>query len=466
MFENLSERLERSFKILKGEGRITEINVAETLKDVRRALLDADVNYKVAKTFTDTVKQKALGQNVLTSVKPGQLMVKIVHDELATLMGGTATELNLKSRPSVILMAGLNGAGKTTLSGKLAFLLKTKKNRKPLLVACDVYRPAAVEQLRVLAEQIEVPIYMNLVSKDPVAIALEGIKEAKAKGYDTVIVDTAGRLAVDEALMKEIAAIKDATQPDETLFVVDAMTGQDAVNTAKEFNERLDYDGVVLTKLDGDTRGGAALSIRTVVNKPIKFVGMGEKMEALDVFHPERMADRILGMGDIVSLVERAQAQFDEEEARKLQRKIQKNQFDFNDFLAQIQQIKKMGNLKDLAAMIPGVGKALKDVEIDDNAFKGIEAIILSMTPKERQHPEILNQSRKNRIAKGSGTNIQEVNRLVKQFDQTLKMMKMVTGSKMGRMMGSLPKMGGMPKMPAGMPKMPNLPGMPKMPKD
>lgn len=458
MFENLSERLERSFKILKGEGHITEINVAETLKDVRRALLDADVNYKVAKTFTDTVKQKALGQNVLTSVKPGQLMVKIVHDELAALMGGTATELNLKSRPAVILMAGLNGAGKTTLSGKLAFLLKEKKHRKPLLVACDVYRPAAIEQLRVLAEQIEVPIYMNLESKDPVAIALEGIQEAKAKGFDTVIVDTAGRLAVDEELMQEIAAIKKATQPDETLFVVDAMTGQDAVNTAKEFNERLDYDGVVLTKLDGDTRGGAALSIRTVVDKPIKFVGTGEKMEALDVFHPERMADRILGMGDIVSLVERAQAQFDEEEARKLQRKIQKNQFDFNDFLAQIQQIKKMGNLKDLAAMIPGVGKALKDVEIDDNAFKGIEAIILSMTPKERQRPEILNQSRKMRIAKGSGTTIQEVNRLVKQFDQTRKMMKMVTGSKMGRMMNS------MPKMPAGM-KMPNLPGMPKMPK-
>uniref|UniRef100_UPI003FEEBEBB signal recognition particle protein n=1 Tax=Alloprevotella sp. TaxID=1872471 RepID=UPI003FEEBEBB len=447
MFENLSERLERSFKILKGEGRITEINVAETLKDVRRALLDADVNYKVAKSFTDRVKQKALGQNVLTSVKPGQLMVKIVHDELAELMGGHASELKLQSRPSVILMAGLNGAGKTTLSGKLAFFLKTKKNRKPLLVACDVYRPAAVEQLRVLAEQIEVPIYMNLNEKDPVKIAREGIQEAKAKGYDTVIVDTAGRLAVDEELMNEIAAIKEAAQPDDTLFVVDAMTGQDAVNTAKEFNDRLDYEGVVLTKLDGDTRGGAALSIRTVVDKPIMFVGTGEKMEALDVFHPERMADRILGMGDIVSLVERAQEQFDEKEALKLQRKIQKNQFDFNDFLAQIQQIKKMGNLKDLAAMIPGVGKALKDVEIDDNAFKGIEAIILSMTPKERQHPEILNQSRRNRIAKGSGTTIQEVNRLVKQFDQTRKMMKMVTGSKMGRMMAHMPKMPGMPKM-------------------
>lgn len=450
MFENLSERLERSFKILKGEGSITEINVAETLKDVRRALLDADVNYKVAKSFTDRVKQKALGQNVLTSVKPGQLMVKIVHDELAELMGGHASELKLQGRPSVILMAGLNGAGKTTLSGKLALYLKTKKNRKPLLVACDVYRPAAVEQLRVLAEQIEVPIYMNLEEKDPVKIAREGIQEAKAKGFDTVIIDTAGRLAVDEELMNEIAAIKEAAQPDDTLFVVDAMTGQDAVNTAKEFNDRLDYEGVVLTKLDGDTRGGAALSIRTVVDKPIMFVGTGEKMEALDIFHPERMADRILGMGDIVSLVERAQEQFDEKEALKLQRKIQKNQFDFNDFLAQIQQIKKMGNIKDLAAMIPGVGKALKDVDIDDNAFKGIEAIILSMTPKERQHPEVLNQSRKMRIAKGSGTNIQEVNRLVKQFDQTRKMMKMLTGSKMGRMMAHMPKMPGMP----GMPKM------------
>ncbi len=448
MFENLSERLERSFKILKGEGQITEINVAETLKDVRRALLDADVNYKVAKSFTDTVKQKALGQNVLTSVKPGQLMVKIVHDELAALMGGKACELKLSGRPSVILMAGLNGAGKTTLSGKLALYLKSKKSRNPLLVACDVYRPAAVEQLRVLAEQIEVPIYMDLNEKDPVKIARDGVQEAKAKGYDTVIVDTAGRLAVDEELMKEIAAIKQAITPDDTLFVVDAMTGQDAVNTAKEFNDRLDYEGVVLTKLDGDTRGGAALSIRTVVDKPIMFVGMGEKMEALDVFHPERMADRILGMGDIVSLVERAQEQFDEKEALKLQRKIQKNQFDFNDFLAQIQQIKKMGNLKDLASMIPGVGKALKDVEIDDNAFKGIEAIILSMTPKERQHPEVLNQSRKNRIAKGSGTTIQEVNRLVKQFDQTRKMMKMVTGSKMGRMMAHMPKMPGMPGMP------------------
>ena len=448
MFDNLSERLERSFKILKGEGRITEINVAETLKDVRRALLDADVNYKVAKSFTDQVKAKALGQNVLTAVKPGQLLVKIVHDELAQLMGGQATDINLKGHPAVILMAGLNGAGKTTLSGKLALLLKNKRGRKPLLVACDVYRPAAVEQLRVLAEQIEVPIYMNRECKDPVQIAREGIHEAKAKGYDTVIVDTAGRLAIDEELMREIAAIKEAAQPDETLFVVDAMTGQDAVNTAKEFNERLDFDGVVLTKLDGDTRGGAALSIRTVVDKPIKFVGTGEKMEALDVFHPERMADRILGMGDIVSLVERAQEQYDEKEAQRLQRRIQKNQFDFNDFLAQIQQIKKMGNLKDLASMIPGVGKALKDVDIDDDAFKGIEAIILSMTPKERQRPEILNQSRKMRIAKGSGTSIQEVNRLVKQFDQTRKMMKMMTGSKMKAMMGKMPQMPGMPGMP------------------
>lgn len=376
MFDNLSERLERSFKILKGEGKITEINVAETLKDVRRALLDADVNYKVAKTFTDTVKQKALGQNVLTAVKPSQLMVKIVHDELATLMGSESVDLKLEHRPSVILMAGLNGAGKTTLAGKLALFLKTKKNRRPLLAACDTYRPAAIEQLRVLAEQIEVPIFMNLEEKDPVKIALAAIQEAKAKSYDTVIVDTAGRLAIDEALMNEIAAVKAATSPDETLFVVDAMTGQDAVNTAKEFNSRLDFDGVVLTKLDGDTRGGAALSIRAVVDKPIKFVGTGEKMEALDVFHPDRMADRILGMGDIISLVERAQEQYDEAEARKLQRKIQKNQFDFNDFLAQLQQIKKMGNIKDLAAMIPGVGKAIKDVDVDDSALLGVEAII------------------------------------------------------------------------------------------
>ena len=446
MFENLSERLERSFKLLKGEGKITEINVAETLKDVRRALLDADVNFKVAKQFTDTVKQKALGKNVLTSVKPGQLMVKIVHDELTQLMGGQAGELKLSSRPSVILMAGLNGAGKTTLSGKLALLLKNKKSRKPLLVACDVYRPAAIDQLQVLGEQIGVEVYVNREEKDPVKIALEGVHEAKAKGYDTVIVDTAGRLAVDEELMNEIAAIKAAVQPDDTLFVVDAMTGQDAVNTAKEFNDRLDFEGVVLTKLDGDTRGGAALSIRNVVDKPILFVGTGEKMEALDVFHPERMADRILGMGDIVSLVEKAQEQFDEQEALKLQRKIRKNQFDFNDFLNQIQQIKKMGNLKDLASMIPGVGKALKDVDIDDDAFKGIEAIILSMTPAARHRPEILNQSRKLRIAKGSGTSLQEVNRLVKQFEQTRKMMKLVSGNNMSKLMAGMPKIPGMPK--------------------
>ena len=446
MFDNLSERLERSFKILKGEGKITEINVAETLKDVRRALLDADVNYKVAKTFTDTVKQKALGQNVLTAVKPSQLMVKIVHDELATLMGSESVDLKLEHRPSVILMAGLNGAGKTTLAGKLALFLKTKKNRRPLLAACDTYRPAAIEQLRVLAEQIEVPIFMNLEEKDPVKIALAAIQEAKAKSYDTVIVDTAGRLAIDEALMNEIAAVKAATSPDETLFVVDAMTGQDAVNTAKEFNSRLYFDGVVLTKLDGDTRGGAALSIRAVVDKPIKFVGTGEKMEALDVFHPDRMADRILGMGDIISLVERAQEQYDEAEARKLQRKIQKNQFDFNDFLAQLQQIKKMGNIKDLAAMIPGVGKAIKDVDIDDSALLGVEAIILSMTPYERRHPEVLNASRKTRIAKGSGKTVQDVNRLLKQFDQTRKMMKMVSGNGLRQMMSRMPGMPGMPK--------------------
>ena len=446
MFENLSERLERSFKLLKGEGKITEINVAETLKDVRRALLDADVNFKVAKQFTGTVKQKALGKNVLTSVKPGQLMVKIVHDELTQLMGGQAGELKLSSRPSVILMAGLNGAGKTTLSGKLALLLKNKKSRKPLLVACDVYRPAAIDQLQVLGEQIGVEVYVNREEKDPVKIALEGVHEAKAKGYDTVIVDTAGRLAVDEELMNEIAAIKAAAHPDDTLLVVDAMTGQDAVNTAKEFNDRLDFEGVVLTKLDGDTRGGAALSIRNVVDRPILFVGTGEKMEALDVFHPERMADRILGMGDIVSLVEKAQEQFDEQEALKLQRKIRKNQFDFNDFLNQIQQIKKMGNLKDLASMIPGVGKALKDVDIDDDAFKGIEAIILSMTPAERHRPEILNQSRKLRIAKGSGTSLQEVNRLVKQFEQTRKMMKLVSGNNMSKLMAGMPKIPGMPK--------------------
>ena len=444
LFENLSERLERSFKILKGEGKITEVNVSETLKDVRKALLDADVNYKVAKTFTDTVKQKALGQNVLTAVKPSQLMVKIVHDELAQLMGGETAEINVKGlggQPAIILMSGLQGSGKTTFSGKLALMLKTKKNRRPLLTACDVYRPAAIEQLRVLGEQIGVPVYCELENKNPVEIAQNAIREAKAKGYDVVIVDTAGRLAIDEQMMQEIAAIKSAINPSETLFVVDSMTGQDAVNTAKEFNERLDFDGVVLTKLDGDTRGGAALSIRTVVNKPIKFVGTGEKMEAIDQFHPSRMADRILGMGDIVSLVERAQEQFDEEEAKRLQKKIQKNQFDFNDFLGQIQQIKKMGNIKDLAAMIPGVGKAIKDIDIDDDAFKSIEAIIYSMTPKERTNPEILNGSRRNRIAKGSGTDIQEVNRLIKQFDQTRKMMKMITGGNMAKMMGKMPKM-------------------------
>ena len=440
MFDNLSERLERSFKILKGEGKITEINVAETLKDVRRALLDADVNYKVAKNFTDTVKEKALGQNVLTAVKPSQLMVKIVHDELTTLMGGDTAEIELKGRPAVILMSGLQGSGKTTFSGKLARMMKSKKHRKPLLVACDVYRPAAIEQLKVLGQQVEVPVYSELDSKDPVQIALNAIQEAKAKGYDLVIVDTAGRLAVDEQLMNEIEAIKKAINPDATLFVVDAMTGQDAVNTAREFNERLDFTGVVLTKLDGDTRGGAALSIRTVVNKPIMFVGTGEKLDAVDQFHPARMADRILGMGDIVSLVERAQEQYDEEEAKRLQKKIQKNQFDFNDFLTQIHQIKKMGNLKELASMIPGVGKAIKDIDIDDNAFKSIEAIIYSMTPEERTHPEILNGTRRTRIAKGSGTSIQEVNRLLKQFDQTRKMMKMVTGSKMAGMMQKMKK--------------------------
>ena len=456
MFENLSDRLERSFKILKGEGKITEINVAETLKDVRRALLDADVNYKVAKTFTDTVKKKAMGMNVLTAVKPSQLMVKIVHDELAELMGGEAADLHLTSRPAIILMSGLQGSGKTTFSGKLANLLKQKQHKNPLLVACDVYRPAAIEQLKVVGAQINVPVYTEEGNKDVCTIAAHAVQEAKAKGYDVVIVDTAGRLAVDEQMMDEITRLKQSLNPDETLFVVDSMTGQDAVNTAKEFNDRLDFDGVILTKLDGDTRGGAALSIRTVVTKPIKFVGTGEKMEALDVFHPARMADRILGMGDIVSLVERAQEQFDEEEAKKLQKKIQKNKFDFNDFLAQIEQIKKMGNLKDLASMIPGVGKAIKDVDIDDNAFKGIEAIIKSMTPKERTNPEILNQSRRQRIAKGSGTDLQEVNRLIKQFDQTRKMMKMVTGSQMARMAGMMGKMKGMP----GMPKMPKMPKM------
>ncbi len=447
MFENLSERLERSFKILKGEGKITEINVAETLKDVRRALLDADVNYKVAKQFTDTVKQKALGMNVLTAIKPGQLMVKIVHDELATLMGGEAVELKLQGRPSIILMSGLQGSGKTTFSGKLANMLKQKQHKKPLLVACDVYRPAAIQQLHVVGEQVGVPVWSEPESKNVIEIANHAIQEAKAKGNDVVIVDTAGRLAVDEEMMNEIETLKNAINPDETLFVVDSMTGQDAVNTAKEFNDRLDFDGVVLTKLDGDTRGGAALSIRTVVTKPIKFVGTGEKMEAIDVFHPARMADRILGMGDIVSLVERAQEQFDEEEARRLQKKIQKNKFDFDDFLKQIEQIKKMGNLKDLASMIPGVGKQLKDIDIDDNAFKSIEAIIKSMTPKERQNPEILNTSRRQRIAKGSGTNIQEVNRLIKQFDQMRKMMRMVTGGGMSGMANMMKGMKGMPRM-------------------
>ena len=440
MFENLSERLERSFKILKGQGKITELNVAETLKEVRRSLLDADVNYKIAKDFTNRVKEKALGMNVLTAVKPGQMMVKIVHDELAELMGGKNVEVDIKGNPAIILMSGLQGSGKTTFSGKFANLLKNKKGKKPLLVACDVYRPAAIEQLRVLGEQIEVPVYSELDSKNPVQIALNAIHEAKAKGYDLVIVDTAGRLAIDEQMMNEIEAIKKAVNPDETLFVVDSMTGQDAVNTAREFNERLDFNGVVLTKLDGDTRGGAALSIRTVVNKPIKFVGTGEKLDAIDQFHPARMADRILGMGDIVSLVERAQEQYDEEEAKRLQKKIAKNQFDFNDFLSQIHQIKKMGNLKELASMIPGVGKAIKDIDIDDNAFKSIEAIIYSMTPQERTNPEILNGTRRTRIAKGSGTSIQEVNRLLKQFDQTRKMMKMVTGSKMGKMMPKLKK--------------------------
>ncbi|WP_455497962.1 signal recognition particle protein [Coprobacter sp.] len=441
MFENLSDRLERSFKILKGEGKITEINVAETLKDVRKALLDADVNYKVAKQFTDTVKTKALGMNVLTAVKPSQLMVKIVHDELAQLMGGDSVDVNITGAPAVILMSGLQGSGKTTFSGKLAQLLKGKRGKKPLLVACDVYRPAAIEQLKVLGEQIGVPVYSEPDSKNPVQIAQNAIKQARQNGQDLVIVDTAGRLAVDEEMMREIKAIKDAINPNEILFVVDSMTGQDAVNTAKEFNDRLDFTGVVLTKLDGDTRGGAALSIRTVVNKPIKFVGTGEKMEALDVFHPARMADRILGMGDIVSLVERAQEQYDEEEAKRLQKKIAKNQFDFNDFISQIQQIKKMGNLKDLASMIPGVGKAIKDVDIDDNAFKSVEAIIYSMTPKERSNPELLNGSRRQRIAKGSGTSIQEVNRLIKQFDQTRKMMRMVTQAKNpARMMSGFKK--------------------------
>ena len=430
MFENLSERLERSLKILKGQGKITEINVAETLKDVRRALLDADVNYKVAKQFTDTVKAKALGQNVLTAVKPGEMMVKIVHDELASLMGSETAQLNLSGNPTVILMSGLQGSGKTTFSGKLARKLKSEKSKRPLLVACDVYRPAAIDQLKVLGEQINVPVYTEEGNNNPVEIAKNAIRHAKANNLDLVIVDTAGRLAVDEQMMDEIEAIKNAINPQEILFVVDAMTGQDAVNTAKEFNDRLDFDGVVLTKLDGDTRGGAALSIRAVVTKPIKFVGTGEKLDALDLFHPARMADRILGMGDIVSLVEKAQNAYNEEEARKLSKKIAKNQFDFNDFLSQIQQIKKMGNLKDLASMIPGVGKAIKDIDIDDNAFKGIEAIIHSMTREERANPSIINQSRRQRIAKGSGTTIVEVNRMLKQCEQMRKMMKTVSTMK------------------------------------
>ena len=434
MFENLSERLERSFKNLKGEGRITEINVAETLKDVRRALLDADVNYNVAKKFTDTVKETALGRNVLTAVRPSEMMVKIVHDELARLMGGEAVDLRLQGSPAVVLMSGLQGSGKTTFSGKLAKLLKTQRHKNPLLVACDVYRPAAIDQLKVLGEQLNIPVYAEVDNKKPVQIAERGVAYAREHGHDVVIVDTAGRLAVDEEMMQEIAAIKAAINPDEVLFVVDSMTGQDAVNTAKEFNDRLDFDGVVLTKLDGDTRGGAALSIRTVVTKPIKFVGTGEGMDALDVFHPERMADRILGMGDIVSLVERAQQQYDEQEARRLEQRIAKDQFDFNDFLKQIHQIKKMGNIRDLVSMIPGVGKAIKDIDIDDDAFKGIEAIIYSMTPEERAHPGLLNGQRRKRIAKGSGTTVQDVNKLITQFDQARKMMKTV------QTMGSNPK--------------------------
>jgi signal recognition particle subunit SRP54 len=433
MFENLSEKLERSFKILKGQGKITEINIAESLKEVRRALLDADVNFKIAKQFTDSVKEKALGQDVLTAVQPGQMMVKLVHDELTELMGSTSSDINIKGNPAVILIAGLQGSGKTTFSGKLSKYLKEKRGKNPLLVAGDVYRPAAIEQLKVIGEQNNIPVYTEEGNKNPVAIAKEAIKFAKLKGYDLVIVDTAGRLAVDEEMMNEISAVKKAIDPQEILFVVDSMTGQDAVNTAKEFNDRLDFDGVVLTKLDGDTRGGAALSIRSVVNKPIKFVGTGEKMDALDVFHPKRMADRILGMGDIVSLVEKAQEQFDEEEAVRLQKRLAKDEFNFNDFLKQINQVKKMGNLKDIAGMIPGMGKALKDIEIEDDAFKHIEAIIYSMTPAEREDPSLMNGGRRKRIADGSGTSIQEVNRLLKQFTETRKMMKMVAqGKKIG----------------------------------
>jgi signal recognition particle subunit SRP54 len=446
MFDNLSDKLERALKTLKGQGKITEINVAETLKEVRKALLDADVNYKVAKTFTDTVKEKALGQNVLTVLSPSQLLIKITHDELTQLMGGKMEEIFLGGNPTIILMSGLQGSGKTTFTGKLANFLKTKKGKKPLLVACDVYRPAAIDQLHVLGEQIGVDVFSNKEEKNPIKIAEAAIKQAKENGNSIVLIDTAGRLAVDEQMMTEIADLKKAINPNEILFVVDAMTGQDAVNTAKAFNDRLDFDGVVLTKLDGDTRGGAALSIKSVVNKPIKFIGTGEKMEALDIFYPERMADRILGMGDVVSLVERAQEQFNEEEARKLSKKIAKNQFDFNDFLGQLQQIKKMGNIKDLVGMIPGVGKAMKDTEINDDAFKGIEAIIGSMTPKERTQPEILNGSRRQRISKGSGQSIQEVNKLLKQFEDTRKMMRMMGDkNQMAKLMKNMP--GGMSKM-------------------
>jgi signal recognition particle subunit SRP54 len=437
MFENLTERLEKSFKLLKGQGRITEINVAETLKEVRRALLDADVNFKIAKQFTDTVKQKAIGQKVLTSVNPSQMMVKIVHDELIELMGSVNSDINIKYNPAVILIAGLQGSGKTTFSGKLARWVKSKRGKNPLLVAGDVYRPAAIEQLKIIGSQIEVPVYTEEGSMDPVGIAKNAIREAKKTGYDVVIIDTAGRLAVDEEMMNEISSVKSAVNPHEILFVVDSMTGQDAVNTAKEFNDRLDFDGVVLTKLDGDTRGGAALSIKSVVNKPVKFVSSGEKMDSIDLFYPQRMADRILGMGDIVSLVEKAQEQYDIEEARKLQKRIAKDQFDFNDFIEQIQQIKKMGNVKDLMSMIPGVGKAVKDLDIDDNAFKSIEAIIRSMTPRERSNPSILNGNRKKRIAEGSGTTVPEVNRLLKQFEDTRKMMKMMTkGGNPAKMLG------------------------------
>jgi signal recognition particle subunit SRP54 len=442
MFENLSERLDKSFKLLKGQGRITEINVAETLKDVRRALLDADVNFKIARDFTNSVKEKALGENVLTAIQPSQMMVKIVHDELVKLMGGEKEDINLKGNPTVILIAGLQGSGKTTFSGKLANFLKTKKGKSPILVAGDVYRPAAIEQLKILGEQISVPVYTEEDNKNPVKIAKSAVKHARNQGHDLVIVDTAGRLAIDEEMMNEISSVKDAINPHEILFVVDSMTGQDAVNTAKEFNDRLNFDGVVLTKLDGDTRGGAALSIKTVVNKPIKFVGTGEKLDALDIFHPDRMADRILGMGDIVTLVEKAQEQFDVEDAIKLKRKLAKNQFNFDDFLKQISQIKKMGNLKDLAGMIPGVGKAMKNLDMDDDAFKGIEAIIHSMTKAERESPAIINGSRRKRIAMGSGSNVQEVNRLIKQFDETRKMMRMMTqGKNLGRMMGNMPGM-------------------------